>query len=207
MSGGRDHQTSTPGFTMTTYTTCPDGTDPAKMHCIQLGQLYSAGITKYPERAEYNHTINGHELRLFWKSPSPREVDMVRNGQLFLSISTHGPLIMLCYKIGETPWSDCSFSHHLVPPEYRKLPDIPEKDTERHLLLIQLIDADSGIVKAVRVITMSPQHTATLSQEIRKQAQAPFDEADYKLAIDRLYAQYPDSRELAGAGKIMQAGL
>lgn len=194
---------------MTTYISCPEGTDPAKIHRIQVGQLYSEGVTEYPERAEYNHTVNGHELRLFWKDPSPREVDMVLHGNIYLSISIHGPLIMFCYKIGEAPWSDCSFSIHLVPPEYRKLPDLPEKDAaaDRHLLLIQLIDANSGIVKALRVMTMSPQHTATLSQEIRKQAQTPFDEADYKLAIARLYAQYPNSRELAGAGKIMQAGL
>jgi hypothetical protein len=68
------------------------------------------------------------------------------------------------------PWSDSAFSWWNVTEEDRKIPAPQANPAERVLLKIILIEAATGIVKAIRVTTLSPAFTEKLHDAIRTQA-------------------------------------
>jgi hypothetical protein len=50
------------------------------MELLEVGKPYIAGHTQWPEAVEYNFRGGEHELRLFWRDPSVREVEGPRGG-------------------------------------------------------------------------------------------------------------------------------
>ncbi len=59
-----------------------------------------------------------------------------------------------------------------------------------------LIDADTGIMLAIRVETLSHEFTAQLYRAIRMQAYTPFDEVVYNEYLKEIYEKYPNSKAL-----------
>jgi hypothetical protein len=77
----------------------------------------------------------------------------------------------LLYRFGDTlPWSDSAFSWWNVAEEDRQIPAPQANPAERILLKIILVEAATGIVKAIRVTTLSPEFTEKLHDAIRRQA-------------------------------------
>lgn len=175
------------------------------MHSISVGRPYIEGRSSWPEASEYNYAANGHELRLFWPSPSDAETAAVRGGRMDLAILVRQPVILLLYRItGACGWSDAPYSWHLVPESHRDLPDEPKPD-ERALLQIVLIDASTGIVRAIRATTLTPHATNALHRAIRAQSAAPWDAGDYDAALQQLQQRSCD--DLAAAAQVtMRAG-
>ena len=144
------------------------------MHLIEVGQPYSQTRRTWPETVQYNFRGGSHELVLFYASPHPAEVAGVQTGRAAFALATYMDLIFLCYKFGDLPWSDAAYSWHLVSEEDREpAPDWPEKDA-RALLTTILVDAKTGIVRALRASTFSPAFTRALHDAIRAQAARPW---------------------------------
>ncbi len=155
------------------------------MHEYAVGKPYIPGRRRWPEAEEYNYRSGQHELRLFWRRPSLAEVDAVRHGPaefaLFVEPSIEAcELLLFCYHFAVgTGWGSAPYTWHLVPPDQRTLPE-PEATAEtRALLHVILVDADTGLVRALRVLTLAPAFTAALHAAIRAQTARPFDERAY----------------------------
>jgi hypothetical protein len=105
------------------------------------------------------------------KNLHPKEIEAVGQDEAEFGLYCENSIVFLLYRFGETlPWSDSAFSWWNVSEEDRKIPAPQANPAERILLKIILIEAATGIVKAIRVTTPSPDFTEKLHDAIRRQA-------------------------------------
>jgi hypothetical protein len=83
-----------------------------------------------------------------------------------------------------------------VPEPERTLPEATQGD-DRAVLQVVLVDAEKGIVRGVRSLTLSPEFTRALQGAIRAQAEAacPRDDA-YNSALQAIYRRFPSTGAL-----------
>lgn len=165
------------------------------MAILEIGKLYSPGRTEFPEGTEYNFSDAGHELRLFISSPERTEIDAVRKGRVQVGLLVEGPIIFLLFKLGSMLWSDAPFSWWIVPEARRSQPQ-PISDGQGALLQIVLIDAATGIVKALRSVALDTEFSRALHDAIIQQMQQPIAPQDYSNSVDRAYTKYPDTIDM-----------
>lgn len=176
------------------------------MNRLAVGEPYIPGKTSWPEVVEYNYDLNGHELRLFFGSPTDQEIRSVRRSPVHLALLVEGPVIYLVWRFeGFGSWSDGPFSIHLVPADRRATPPVSSGE-QRALLQIVLVDAHTGILRAIRAVTLPPHATQRLHAAIREQEAQPFDRRAYDAALQALYRRYPDSADMARAAEILVKG-
>lgn len=156
----------------------------------RVGQPYMAGRAAWPEASEYNWRGGAHELRLFWRTPSDREVESVRRGEAQFAFAVDGPILFFLYRFGDgaMDWSDAPYSAHMVPPEQRQ--DPPDLAPGQGMLLTTiLVDAGTGLVRAIRATSMGPHFSRELHAAIRRQMADPFDQGTYDRHLERVYAR------------------
>lgn len=100
-------------------------------------------------------------------------------------------------------WSDASYSFHRVPLKEQLIPESAQAN-DPDLLVVILVDATTGILRALRVVTFSPPFTALLRQAIRAQAAQPFDQPAYEQAVQTAYRRYPDTDSMVRATVIVE---
>ena len=162
------------------------------MYLYEVGKLYS-GRKRWPELAQYNYRGGEHELILFLGGPNKKEVEDVKNGDAEFALFVERDLIILLYKFGQSiDWSDAPFSIHLVPLAERVLPELINDNT-RVLLHVLLVDASTGIIKAMRAISLSNEFSAALHQAILDQAKKTFTKNEYDRELTGLYNGYSSS--------------
>jgi hypothetical protein len=160
------------------------------MYEYRVGTLYNANRTRWEEGTEYNYRSNTHEIRLFFKQPKPIEVESVKQGEATFGLMVSGDVILLAFKFGAIPWSDASYTWHRVPAAERTLPPGEMRLEERQLLTVFLINADTGILLAIRQVSLSHDFTVALHQAIREQSRKPFDQVLFDRQLRKLYSQY-----------------
>jgi hypothetical protein len=170
---------------------------------VKVGKPYPFGSPPYPEIPEYSYTSAGHQLQLFFNAPTAAEIRAVQNDPVELAVTVFEETIFLLFRFGAGEaigWSDAGFSIHLVSPDRRALPDPPESAEARALIPIYLVDAQTGIVRALRVLTLPSQVTTALVHAIREQSrQAWSGEEAYRRKASDIYRQYSVKDLLAHA--------
>jgi hypothetical protein len=146
---------------------------------------------------DYNFRAGTHELRMFFRLPTRREVEAVRKGRCEFALAFEGPVIFLMYFFDPAiDWSDAPYCWHLVPEVERTLPQRGGPET-RALLQANLVEAQSGLVRALRVVTFLPAFTRALHFAIREQAALPWlGREAYEEALASIYKRYPTSGDL-----------
>jgi hypothetical protein len=145
--------------------------------------------------AQYNYHSGTHELALFYNRPTSNEIKDVRRGPAEFALYVDGMLIVLLFRFGKTGlWSDAPYSIHLVPSEIRTIPQSME--TWSNALQIVLVDASTGIIKALRLISMPDDFAEALNSAIVKQSTIQFTRARYNGALEDLFRRF-SSEELA----------
>lgn len=173
---------------------------------LTVGEPYIPGKTSWPEGAEYNYDGNGHELRLFFGSPTEQEIRSVRRSPVHLALLVEGPIIDLVWRFeGFGDWSDCPYSIHLIPSDRRMTAPVTSGE-QRALLQIVLVDAQTGILRAIRAVTLPPHATQRLHAAIREQEGQAFERSAYDAALQALYRRYPQTADMARAAEILVKG-
>ncbi len=169
---------------------------------LQVGALYNPSRRSWPETPQYNCRGGEHELLLLLGAPSRSEVDAVAAGEAALALLWTPPVICLAYRFGPEgggiPWSDTPFTVHLVPEHERTLPPAEDQAIFRTVL----VDAETGIVRSLRVQLLPAGFTGALHAAIREQAAAPWDRAAYDAAVDRLLATHSSEQVAASASHV-----
>ncbi len=141
------------------------------MQIVAIGKRLFESRTELPEAIEYNYQAGDHTLLLSMKNLHPKEIEAVREEEAEFGLYCENSIIFLLYRFGDAlPWSDSAFSWWNVAEEDRRIPVPQENPAERILLKIILVEAATGIVKAIRVTTLSPAFTEKLHDAIRCQA-------------------------------------
>ncbi len=183
-----------------------------------VGQPYNQLRRRWPEGARYTYRGSQHELILFFRQPSAREVRAVGQGRAEFALVAEGPLLVLLYQFRPPPehlgappsvvipWSEAPYTWHRVPLDERTLPEPATDPEQRALLTLLLVDADTGIIRALRALTFSPAFSAELEEAIREQAQLPYDAATYERLQAGLEARYPSTEALLAVARARCVG-
>lgn len=172
----------------------------------RIGEAWSPEHNRYDEGVRYLYHNGAHELTLFWSSPSPAEINGLRDQPVSIGLYSHGPAAFLLYKIDDVcEWSDAAFNVHLVPEAERELP--AEPTGERGRLIITLVDAADGIIKGRRLVSLDKVLTQALRHTMAEQAKSIFVRPLYEIAVQEAYARFPDTDAMAQAAEIVEAAL
>lgn len=159
------------------------------MHKLEVGQLYNPSRTSWPETVQYNFYANGHDLQLFFAGLTEMEIEEVQTGECEFALDVESGIIFFLCRFGSQPWSDAPYTWHRVPEEQRVLPEPEATSDSRALLQVLLIDASTGILKAIRAVSLSPQFTRALHRAIREQSMAVFNQEKYDADLAILYGR------------------
>jgi hypothetical protein len=175
------------------------------MHRIQVGLPYHPDVRRWSEGAEYNWRGGGHELVLRLSRPTAVEVAAVQRAPLDLALWTGDDVLVLLYRFGAggsgIPWSDAPYSIHRVP-EAERVPPPELEPGQMPLMTVVLLDADTGIVRVVRAVSLPHGFGAALHAAIRAQLERPYPgDAAYEAEIAQLFRRWPQSKALAAAAQ------
>lgn len=163
------------------------------MYVYEVDKPYHPDKRHWPEGVDYNYRAGEHELRIFMRTPSEVEIADIRKGEARFALAVEGDIVFFCYQFGRGEWSDCGFSFHLVSETERVLPEIPATPETRALLTVLLIDAENGILKVIRAVSLSPKFTRKLHEAVRDQAARPFPD-NYDQQIEAAYRRYTSAQ-------------
>ena len=154
-----------------------------------VGTLYNPHRRSWPEAVQYSFRGGHHELVIFASGPSAAELAAVRKAPGELALLVEAPVILLWYRFGEALDGTAPYAWHLVAAHERT---VPAEAEGRALFEVFLVDADTGILCAMRQATASPAFTAALHAAIRDQAHAPWVPQLYDSTLAALY-RLPDA--------------
>jgi hypothetical protein len=159
-----------------------------------VGEPLSMGkvIFPVPEGPRYNYSKNSHQLLICSNKPTAAEIENVENGNFELALYVEKDIIDILFSFGkETLWSDAPYSWHINPIESREIPPVLENGCVYVIPFhIFLVDASTGIIKALRTILLSHEFASELFSAIDAQIQMPYDEAIYNAHVDTMYRKF-----------------
>lgn len=127
-----------------------------------------------------------HELILFYRGVTDREIRSVEAGRAEIALVVEPPLIVLCYRFGDAiPWS-------LVAYQWRQFTHPgPIGRGSRTGLKVRLIEAGDGEVRARRTLPLSRGLVLAWDAAIGLQAARNCSEARYAAALVQFGRAYP----------------
>src|SRR5437870_4284573 len=118
---------------------------------------HSPDLPASAECAEYAFHGGEHELVLWLEGATRRELDDVARSECEFALVVENDVLFFLQRFGQSmPWSDAPFSWWLVPEGQRVLPPLPEVEELSAVLHVVVVDAATGIVRALRDVPLVP---------------------------------------------------
>ncbi len=152
----------------------------------EVGKLFEVGVTEYEEQVKFDFLSEGPVLLIFFKSPTEKEVSEINAGKASFRLYEKYNIIFLLSKFGSLEWMDAPYTVHLSD---NIVLDIPS-DGLGYALNIFLIDAATGIIKAIRLIGLSTKFSFALHKCMQKQTETQFDKYMYLDNLNCIYRDY-----------------
>jgi hypothetical protein len=177
------------------------------MHKVEVGELLVPGVTSWPEGGQFNWDAGGADLVLRLARPTRAEVEGVRAGPCGFALKVEGDVLFFLYTFRGLPWSDAPYTWHLLPEGLRGIPPAQDTGETRLPLHVTLVNAATGVVGALRVVTLSPGFTRALLGAVRVQASTPWcGREEYDRQLGAAYRKYPTTAALLAAASCRTAG-
>jgi hypothetical protein len=176
----------------------------AKPWVLALDRPFMEGVATWPDgRFEYRYFGGHHMLQLCLGKLSERDITAFLQGQVHVGFYLRQAVLFVLFKIEHLmDWSDQAFTLHLVTPEDREL--LPHVPGTHQALSLVLVEAESGLVKGMRLVTYSKHASALVHRILRQQLASPFDADHHAALVAEVYRQYPHSRLLAKAAILIE---
>jgi len=156
------------------------------MQAIEVGKLLQEGKTRYPEVPKFDFDQAGGVLYVFFKSPSQAEIDAFRSGAVKLGLFYKDDIIFMLFKFGNLHWIDIPYTCHLSQPfVFGHL-----EDDMGYGMTLVFADADTGIVKVLRLIGWPHKMSQLFQSCVSDQQGKPFDHYEYNAKANRIYQNY-----------------
>lgn len=160
------------------------------MHVYEVGKPYVTGRTSWPEHAEYNWRSGVHELQLFFSHPTTSEIADVRVAAADFEVYVQLPVVVFLYRFGDSiAWSDASYDSHRLPVSEWLAPPALQAGQSMVLQVI-LVEADGGLIKAIRLTSLQPTMITRLHAAILVQHSSAYTDSQYSQALKQLYSRY-----------------
>lgn len=158
----------------------------------KVGEIYSSRHTEYSEATQYCYYNGVHDVALFWSRPTLKEINGFLSQPVELALYVEQSVLFLLYRIVDIcEWSDVAYNIHQLRAEEQIVPaDAPGS---RARVQMTLVNADSGIILAKRMLNISPALTQALRHTLQEQMQTPISRAEYEAQVQQAYARYPDT--------------
>jgi hypothetical protein len=165
---------------------------------VKVGELLEPGVTSTSEGTYYHFdsVFSGHVLLLYLASPAKTEIELVESGDWEYALYIRNRVIFFLFANEVVGWSLAPFSWWSVPLEQQVLPGDNDPFTTSAWMSTILVDSDTGVVKAIRNTSFSPEFTATIHQAILDQATEELSEEDLTKAIDEIDSEFPETEML-----------
>lgn len=158
----------------------------------QVGEIYSSQHSEYSEATQYCYHNGMHDLALFWAKPTLKETNDFLSQPVEFALYVEQSVLFLLYHIANTcEWSDVAFNIHQLRQEEKTLPADPPGSRAR--LQMTLVNADSGIILAKRMLSIAPVMTQALRHTLQEQMQTPCSREEYMAQVKHAYTRYPDT--------------
>jgi hypothetical protein len=160
---------------------------------LEVGGPYHPNRTTWKETPVLRLGIEGVELALFFDRPTPAEITAVTHGlDQWGWIDEGGPVGVMCFRFGQGPWADTPYNPHREDPALT--PGVAATAPGQHLLItVVLVDASTGIVRALRQVTWPHAFAEAVGASVRRMLAAPADQPAADRALAELYATGTDT--------------
>lgn len=153
----------------------------------QVGKVSEDLIGK--EKIIFDITDGGGILYVLFSSPTENEIRQFKE-DIEVRYVKVGSVFMMLFKFGSLNWADAPYSPHLS-----KMSGIAEPaDGEGISLQIIFADADTGMVRGLRLIGLSTEFSRKLAADISADLGRPFDKKMYSLDLATVFNTYPTSK-------------
>ena len=145
--------------------------------------------------------MNGAPMLAFNFSVTKKDIAKFLNGSLSFGLFFEQNILFFLFKIEEfLDWSDLAFTIHLASDE-----KIDDNASYLPFNLV-LVDAENGIIKGLRMVTVSPAFRFVLARITQQQAKEPFDTIDYYKKFGALYEIFPSAASMLKKAAIVERG-
>jgi hypothetical protein len=164
---------------------------------LEVGKQFKEGVTRYQEGCKVDITAAGIDFMVYYSAPTQEEIKDIKKGPFKFGFYDEKNVILMLFRFGNQAWMNSPYSVHLS----KNLTELKEP-TEGigYALNVYLIDADTGILKSMRLIGLNTKISKMLYKAIAEQKQQ--DYAGFETNLNNIYAKYP-TKVLVSIGKIM----
>lgn len=157
---------------------------------LEVGMSFPDAMPNKDESV-FEFSKDGPQLRLFFSSIPDAMVDSVLHDDCHLGLIRSGDVAVVPWKIGERLRGDTQFHVFLYPPEVRPTAEILSKDAHYDMQIV-LVDRKTGIVHALRTVSLSPWFSKILNEVIEDQLGSRIEREAYDAQVSIYQAQYPN---------------
>lgn len=152
---------------------------------FEVGKLFNEGVTKYKEGVLFDIDDNGCNLIIRFNAPSNNEIQAIKQSKIKIGYYTEGEAIFMLFKFEGINWIDAPYSVKLS----KNLTKIEEINDGQGLAInIYLVDANTGILKSMRLVGLPTGFSRKLKLAIEKQMSMSFE--NYNQTVNTIYRKY-----------------
>ncbi len=165
---------------------------------LTVGEPFDHGM---PDESMSIVLNSGAPMLIFNFSLSEKNIAAFQDGLSSFGLFAEKNLLFFLFKIeGFLDWSDLAFTIHLVQDE-------AIEDNGGYLPFnLVLVESGSGIIKGLRMVTVSPTFRSVIVKAIERQNNAPFNVIEYYKSIQVIYDTYPEVVSMLKNALIVEQG-
>jgi hypothetical protein len=175
---------------------------------LDIGKPYPRPIV-YQDGSVFELTNDGAELHLFFGGLTDREIRNFREDPCYIGLTMSESLIVITAAFGEGMSVEGIYHAGLYPENAAPKELQPGSNPNlRYTIPMFLVDHQTEILKAARVITVCPEYTRLLDQAIRHHRRNPITREEYEAQVKRHYERFTSTAQVIEQALIFQrAGI
>jgi len=176
---------------------------------LVVGQQLPGWKGPSKEGGEFNIDRGGARLRVQYVRPRPSEIRAFRRSKVRFGLvrgGTHTAFLLFSIPGLTVGWADASYALGMVHPEDREIDR--RGPGEGWLISMLLICAETGVLHALRAVTVTPAFSERLDELVAEQrAVLPaFSRAAHEAEIAAAYRRWPTPNHMAKDALITEFG-
>src|SRR5574338_1483370 len=135
---------------------------------------------------------------------SSHDIEAFQRGQVHLGLCQLQQTLFALFRVeGLMQWSDPAIHLQLVEDaEDRERP--PHIPGAHQVLSMVLVEAETGLVRGMRVVTWSKHASTVLHRILNEQLTAEFDSQEHASRVAEIYRHYSSSKQLVRAALLTE---
>jgi hypothetical protein len=165
---------------------------------FKVGAPLVAGRRNWSPHNRLDFGESGLVILDFWSGACRHETMAVMRSTFELALAEEDEVPFVLYRAGGHPWSDVDYSYHRAEASGR--PDLAADGALAVTLVV--VEASSGIVKAVREETCDAELAEALRAMAARDAGRRYAERERGEAVGRVHRRFPTPEALVAAASI-----